>query len=357
MTTLSENLAHFVHGAAFMFFVTTSVRLYPLRKRNSMMKILYCSMIFLALLELKDICFLFPNLWSDAYISNLVTSIDMLYVPVMALFMFEVISPGWVTPLRSVAMILPSALLTLAYLFFPSACLYTATFIYSALFGSTIMVIVFMASSRYDNYIKNNFSQIDELSVTWIRKVIVVLFICLIFWTLLIWRASWLGDAFYYAISIIVWMLIYRFSCKHAVVVEPGTLKIFPNHENVSTPPPPDNTYSFAPKLLRCMENERIYLNPHLTLTEVAATIGTNRTYLSDYLNNHLHTSFYEYVNTFRIREAQTLLSSETRRSLAEVAELSGFNSLSTFNRAFIKATGCTPARYAKKQATNRPVV
>ena len=43
------------------------------------------------------------------------------------------------------------------------------------------------------------------------------------------------------------------------------------------------------------------------------------------------------------------MLSSSERRSLTEIAELSGFNSLSTFNRAFVKSIGETPARYLKK--------
>lgn len=332
-----------------MFFVITCVRLHALRNRDSMMRILYRSMLFLSFLELKDICFLIPGIWHNEYISNLVTSIDMIYVPVMALFMFEVISPGWVTSRRSVAMILPATLLTIIYAFFPNPGLYTAMFIYTALFGTSVMVIVFMASSRYDNYIKNNFSQIDELSVKWIRKVIVALFICLILWTLLIWKASWFGDSLYYVTSMVVWMAIYHFCCKHAVVVQPGTLKIFPPRENIQATSQQEETHPFAHALQSCMENNRMFLNPHLTLTEVATIIGTNRTYLSNYLNNQLHTTFYEYVNAFRIEEARKLLTSGTRRSLAEVAEMSGFNSLSTFNRAFVKAAGSTPARYVKR--------
>lgn len=70
----------------------------------------------------------------------------------------------------------------------------------------------------------------------------------------------------------------------------------------------------------------------------------------SEYLNNDLDTTFYEYVNGFRIKEACALLSSDERRTLMEIAELSGFNSLSTFNRAFVKSIGETPARYLKKR-------
>ena len=350
ITAFAENLAHFVHGAAFMFFVSTSARLYPFRNRDNMMRILFFSMLFITFLELKDMCFLVPGLWSDSYVSDLVMGIDMLYVPVMALFMFEVISPGWVRTSRAVGMLLPFMLFLLIYAIRPADIVFKIMIIYAVVFGCLVLAIVFLASSHYDNYIRNNFSQLEGVSVSWIRGVVMALFVCLALWAILMWKSSWWGDALFYGISIVIWMLIYRFSLKHAVVVSPGTLKIFPLRENPVQPDLPPESYSpFVKKLQVCMEEKQLFLNPRLTLVDVAVAVGTNRTYLSDYLNRHLHTSFYEYVNRYRVQMACTLLASEERRSLAETAERCGFNSLSTFNRAFLREVGQTPARYLKK--------
>ena len=102
------------------------------------------------------------------------------------------------------------------------------------------------------------------------------------------------------------------------------------------------------------MDEDKLYLNPKLTLQDVSAAIGTNRTYLSDYLNKILKTTFYEYINALRIRRACELIDSmtqENKRSMLEISELSGFNSISTFNRSFAKMIGVTPSQYlAKKQ-------
>ena len=62
MDTFCENLAHFIHGAAFMFFILASIQLYPLRHRSNMMRLLFCSMIFLAFLEFKDMGFVRAHL-------------------------------------------------------------------------------------------------------------------------------------------------------------------------------------------------------------------------------------------------------------------------------------------------------
>ena len=99
-------------------------------------------------------------------------------------------------------------------------------------------------------------------------------------------------------------------------------------------------------KLQQCMMKERLYLNPTLRITDVATAIGTNRTYLSDYLNKKLCITFPEYVNHYRVLEACDILVGENNILLEEVAEQSGFNSLSTFHRSFMKVMKITPLQY-----------
>ena len=104
-----------------------------------------------------------------------------------------------------------------------------------------------------------------------------------------------------------------------------------------------------ASRLHHLMANEKAYLNPKIALGEVAVAIGTNKTYLSDYFNKTLGTTFYDYINSYRIAEACRIIDSmpkEGRTSMALVAEKSGFNSLSSFNRYFVKVKGVSPKNY-----------
>lgn len=95
-------------------------------------------------------------------------------------------------------------------------------------------------------------------------------------------------------------------------------------------------------KLQSCFEKEELFLNPNLTMQDVAAKIGTNRTYLSVYLNKKLHMTFYDYVNSFRLKYAEELLINSNDK-IANIAQKSGFNNLSTFISYYRKKNGCTP--------------
>lgn len=347
----TENLAHFVHGAALMFFLSLSIRIYPLRKENRMMRILFFSMVFMTFLEIKDMVYLVEGIWYDSYASRLCMSLDMVYVPLMAVFLFETLSPGWATPLRSVLMFAPQVAAGLLFAFTASESVFRFSMLFAVLYGLAVVVTVFLASSRHDNYIRNNFSYTEGISARWTRTASIALFISLFVWTFLLWEDSWLGDAGYYLVSMLTWAYIGYRSLKYRIIEVPQTICLAFAVKESTEVPQNVNGASFEKNLKECMEERQIFLNPKLTLQDVAQAVGTNRTYLSDYLNGTLHTTFYEYVNTYRVRYACSLLSAPDacKLSLTEVSERSGFNSMSTFNRAFVKVTGKTPTSYLKQ--------
>lgn len=73
--------------------------------------------------------------------------------------------------------------------------------------------------------------------------------------------------------------------------------------------------------------------------------VGTNRTYLSRFFNEENGQTFYDFVNNYRVEHATQLLRTSSYTVL-EVAEKSGFNSVSTFRRAFVAAHKCSPNEY-----------
>lgn len=85
---------------------------------------------------------------------------------------------------------------------------------------------------------------------------------------------------------------------------------------------------------------------------DLAQKLGTNRTYLSNFFNKERQTTFYEFVNGYRISYSENLLTT-TDYTLDVVAELSGFNSLSTFRRAFSVKNNCSPQEYRSVNTSN----
>ena len=111
--------------------------------------------------------------------------------------------------------------------------------------------------------------------------------------------------------------------------------------------------YLFADRLESVFSKGKIYLNATLTLNDLARELGTNRTYLSNYLNQQLHTTFYEYVNQWRVRRAKELLRASSL-PLEDIALQSGFNSMSSFRRYFIAHTGMSPLEYRKARTKKK---
>ena len=107
-------------------------------------------------------------------------------------------------------------------------------------------------------------------------------------------------------------------------------------------------------KLDRVMSEEKLYLNPHLNISDLSQALGTNRTYLSACLNGRLGKTFYDYINELRLEHAIQLMEdkeSEDERlhSFKEIAEMSGFNSTSTFNRQFHARYGMSPSQWRER--------
>ena len=100
------------------------------------------------------------------------------------------------------------------------------------------------------------------------------------------------------------------------------------------------------------MENEKPYLNPSLTLFDVSSMTGIPPRSLSDVINSSLNKNFYDFINSFRIKEAETLLaeSHETKKTILEILYQVGFNTKSSFNQAFKKHSGITPTQFKKQQ-------
>jgi AraC-like DNA-binding protein len=105
-------------------------------------------------------------------------------------------------------------------------------------------------------------------------------------------------------------------------------------------------------KLCEQIDEKQIYCDQNITLAKLALLIGTNKSYLSRYINQELNSNFSDYINKKRVDHAAGLLL-HNDKNIYEVCELSGFNSLSSFYRAFKKFKGTTPNRFQDDDPAN----
>ena len=104
-------------------------------------------------------------------------------------------------------------------------------------------------------------------------------------------------------------------------------------------------------KLGLLMERDRIYRKKDISLDMIAALVGTNRTYISKCINNIAGMTFYNYLDTYRIREAKDIIRSGSM-NFKELSDFLGYSSLSVFYRVFQRETGMTPGKYRKTAAS-----
>lgn len=84
-----------------------------------------------------------------------------------------------------------------------------------------------------------------------------------------------------------------------------------------------------------------------LSLAVLEENLGLSRYYISHLLGERLGLRFNDYINSLRIREACRLLSCSDE-SMTEISDRVGFNTLRTFNRAFIKQMNVPPSDYRR---------
>lgn len=96
------------------------------------------------------------------------------------------------------------------------------------------------------------------------------------------------------------------------------------------------------------LNDSALYLQPDLTLRDLAEAAGAAPREISEAINGAGDQSFYDFVNTARVRHAQTLLVASPETRILDIAHQSGFNSKSAFNEAFKKTAGMTPSDHRR---------
>ncbi|MDR2118973.1 MAG: AraC family transcriptional regulator [Tannerellaceae bacterium] len=99
-------------------------------------------------------------------------------------------------------------------------------------------------------------------------------------------------------------------------------------------------------------ETKQPYLNPDLKIAQMAYELNINSVYLTKAIRFRKNTNFNNFINFYRVERAKKLMQTNLHKYTIEHIYLSsGFNSQSSFNRAFKIQEGVTPSEYCKKCA------
>ncbi len=307
------------------------------------------------MLATKDIAYMFGDTWYDLEVTNLLMSIDLWPTPIMTILLLYALQPKWLNLTRVSLMVIPFFLFTLLNIIFKGEPhLFLINQIYGFLFATIFGIIIFILTFKCDIYINANYSYKRQIDIRWVRYITALMYFISTLWFIFSIESTWLGDTVYYLFTTILTALLFYFVLNNKEVIFPdymtlteifnGTTEETIDHKSPAT------LRQFAEieeKLQVAIYQDKIYLNPNLSLTDLAKCIGTNRTYLSRYINNYRDTPFINYINDFRCEEAKRILdSSDSKPSMIELTDKCGFASYSTFRRVFKQKYGCAPSSY-----------
>lgn len=113
----------------------------------------------------------------------------------------------------------------------------------------------------------------------------------------------------------------------------------------------PESTSELLSKELeQQIQEQQLYLNDKLTLTELAKATNIKAHTLSQIINQSMQSNFYKLINSYRVQHAVDLIEDNTVTwSLERIAFESGFSNRVTFNKAFKEVMDCTPSAFKKK--------
>jgi AraC-like DNA-binding protein len=257
--------------------------------------------------------------------------------------------------------------------------------------GTWLSLIIYLVLSlqllrRYRRWLPDNFSEMSQLRLQWLRVLLLGLALVSGQWMVEVVLREFFG--LYYAYDYSTWLLggvvlligvvglrqadmrDVHFALAEAAEnvpqsvgapafkeLEPGGglfLNLANTTDAVSVAPAVRQSAvvdaAVLARIRRALEEEKLYLNPTLTLAELSAHTGLAPRLISFTVNNGLGQSFNDLVNGYRVEAVKRRLASPAdvaRLTLLGIAFECGFNSKTTFNRIFKQFTGVAPSEFA----------
>ena len=364
---------------------------------------IYVSVLMLTIVAqyVKDLIFIGNTYYSSRLEEQYASSIDLLTLPMYAIVLVEACRPLWMNWSRAFCFYIPFVVLMVAFWVHPVPLAYHAMHFAAILCAVFILLWALRELPRFERALKEEYSYAEYINLHWLRGVILLFFCLLMLWVYDSMASGVRYDNLFLFNSLVMWIAACFCFYRQSVVINAvKSYFVEPSEDNAETnldaaendldkatahleaaeadqnaphahtqpenvaetvaepqpvaeqpvEPEPEELKlqqeaAFAERMYLLFEKEHVYLNPRLRLSELAMLLGTNRTYLSQYFNQNCESTFYDFVNDYRIHHAKLLLHS-TDDTLETIAMNSGFNSLSTFRRAFVQREGMSPIEF-----------
>jgi len=202
-------------------------------------------------------------------------------------------------------------------------------------------VSITISTNRYNEKLLNEFSNVENLSINWIKGfnysflVVGILFICFYIFNPFKQQNSVLLEVVLFGVSLFMWAMGIA-SFKQRQLSDSQSDEIVRNGVLEATEINTNNA-DLISRLMDYMVTKQAFLQSDISMTSVCRELGTNRTYLSAIINQQFGLNFNAFINQYRVEFVNNYLKENPTTTKEELVTLSGFGSISSLKRAVNK--------------------
>ena len=225
----------------------------------------------------------------------------------------------------------------------------------------------YLALRQHQRHVPQFTAQPEPIALQWLQQVLWGLALLVLLWlNELFFHLDWvraltpvgyLAAVFYVAHYALRQPEVFAFSAPVRVEIQTLWQAQVPDLPDPSPSSPkqarlsPSQVAYWQQQLRQLLETEKVYLEAELSLPALAQRAGLSTHELSYVLNEGFGVNFFQFINAYRVAEAQRLLASAQHQhlSMVGIAFEAGFSSKTTFNTTFKKVTGLTPSQFLQE--------
>jgi len=230
-------------------------------------------------------------------------------------------------------------LATLLYQLFLASNKYPIGAIVILISGAVEIAILAARLHKFDKNLKDHISNMENRTTTWFIVFMSCVFLEMLAWFVL--HALCGSNKVLWFIYDMFVMALYAILGHFAMIQEEAAI------EPIEDEPVPIEVpqSSLAKDIEELMTNKRAYLDPDLSIESIAEALCSNTTYVYKSIHDEMGSTFYDYVNGYRIEAAKKRLL-ETSDKIEAIALSCGFNSSRSFQRVFKRFHDTTPTEW-----------
>lgn len=360
--SLLTHIKFFFSGGAIVFFLYVMYILLPAYKHPKNKIALYViGLLFWAMALLGfgyilkvviDILDLSPHFDVAGHARLCTTFIEMMVVPLMCVSMLTMVRLKvpllWILALVELPIVVTGIIFafTGSFLAMDLAVYYSLAYTLVNVFG------IITHAVRYHEVLNRTYANTSQRGVTWVVITLLLMLSLLAIWILSRFLfPGLLSSTIYIPLDLIPWIFYSRRILRQNYSVEAmegyiasDSLLPASDDEEIHADLKTWQEEYFGKAIEDYCHKAENFTNPDLSVVNVAAAIGSNRTYVSRWFKEQ-GKSFSTYISDIRLEYAQSLLV-YSNYNISEVVTMSGFSSVRTFRALFVARFGTTPSDY-----------